>query len=108
MAALARAAVVTFALTQTTTIVTTTAYSPCSSGTITASGQPVRPGMAAANWLPLGTHIRIWPPAFGRTSYIVDDRVGYGTSLDLYTSNCTAAIQYGRRTERVTILGRTR
>ena len=107
MAALASAAAVTFALAHTTsTIVTTTAYSPCSSGTITASGQPVRPGIAAANWLPLGTRIRIWPPAFGRTRYVVDDRVGYGTQLDLYTSSCTAAIQYGRRIEHVTILGR--
>ena len=86
--------------------VTTTAYSPCSSGTITASGQPVRDGIAAVNWLRLGTRIRVWPPAFGRTLFVVLDRVGYGTSLDLYTSSCSAAIVFGRRLERVTILGR--
>jgi 3D (Asp-Asp-Asp) domain-containing protein len=85
--------------------VTTTAYSPCSSGTMTASGQHVRAGIAAANWLRLGTRIRIWPPAFGRTRYVVEDRVGYGTSLDLYTPSCEAAIEYGRRVERVTIGG---
>jgi 3D (Asp-Asp-Asp) domain-containing protein len=83
-----------------------TAYSPCSSGTITASGQPVHAGVAAANWLPLGTRIRISPAAFGRTLYTILDRSGYGTSLDLWTSSCTAAWQYGRRVEHVTILGR--
>jgi len=86
--------------------VTTTAYSPCSSGTITASGERVHDGVAAANWLRLGTRIRVWPPAFGRTLYVVLDRVGYGTSLDLYTTSCTAAVRFGRRLERVTILGR--
>jgi len=90
----------------TASTVTTTAYSPCSSGTITASGQPVRDGIAAANWLRLGTRIRVWPPAFGRTLFVVLDRVGYGTSLDLYTSSCSAAIRFGRRFEHVTILSR--
>jgi 3D (Asp-Asp-Asp) domain-containing protein len=101
------AATVALALAHTSSVlVDTTAYSPCSSGTRTASGTVVRPGVAAANWLPLGTRIRISPPAFGRSVWIVLDHVGYGTQLDLWTSSCTAAVRYGRRLEHVTILGR--
>lgn len=83
--------------------VDTTAY--CQTGR-TASGQWTRPGIAAANWLRLGTRIRISPPAFGRSLFVVMDRIGWGTSLDLWTTSCSAALQYGRRLERVTVLGR--
>jgi 3D (Asp-Asp-Asp) domain-containing protein len=87
----------------TSTVVSATAYSPCSSGTITASGQPVHWGIVAANWLRLGTRIRLWPPVLGRTRFQVEDRVGYGTALDIWMPSCAGAIVYGRRTERVTI-----
>jgi len=80
-----------------------TAY--CQAG-VTASGQWTRPGTAAANWLRLGTRIRVWPPAWGRTLFVVLDRIGYGSQLDLWTSSCTAAWAYGRRLEHVTILAR--
>lgn len=83
-----------------------TAYSPCSSGTVTASGERVHVGIVAANWLPLGTRIRVWPPAFGRTRYVVEDRSGWGTSLDIWTPSCSAAWTFGRRLERVEVLGR--
>ena len=75
-------------------------------GTRTASGLPPGPGIAAMNTVPLGTRITISPPAFGLRRYIVEDRIGWGTSLDLYTPSCSAAISYGRRLERIRILGR--
>jgi hypothetical protein len=81
--------------------VTTTAY--CQSGR-TASGAWTQPGIAAANFLRLGTRIRIWPAALGRTTFVILDRIGWGSSLDLWTGSCAAAIQYGRRLEHVTIL----
>ena len=80
-----------------------TSYSPCSSGTITASGQHVRLGIVAMNTVPLGTRIEISPPAFGRSTFTVEDRIGSGTQLDVYSPNCQAAVQFGRRLEHVRV-----
>jgi 3D (Asp-Asp-Asp) domain-containing protein len=81
-----------------------TSYSPCSSGTITASGLPVHFGVVAMNTLPFGTHIEITPPAFGRSTFTVEDRIGSGSQLDIFQPNCIAAIGYGRRSERVRVI----
>ena len=80
-----------------------TAY--CEAGR-TASGEQTYLGEAANNMLPLGTRIEINPAAFGRTRFVVLDRIGSGSQLDLFNPSCAAAIQFGRRTERVTVITR--
>ena len=82
---------------------TSTAYSPCSSGTIMADGTPTRPGSAAHNGLALGTRITVRPAPFGRARWTVRDRIGYGTELDLWTASCPGAIAYGRRPVTITV-----
>ena len=84
--------------------VSATSYSPCSSGTITASGEPVRFGGVAMNTVPLGTHIEISPAAFGRSTFTVNDRIGSGSQLDIFTPNCQQAIDFGRRMEQVKVI----
>lgn len=77
--------------------VSTTAY--CLNGTM-ADGTYTRRRSAANNYLRLGTRIRIvGHPAGpnGMRRYVVRDRIGYGTTLDLWTETCGKAIQYGRR-----------
>ena len=85
--------------------VDSTSYSPCSSGTITASGKHTYFGEVAMNTLPLGTRIEITPAAFGRSTFTVEDRIGSGSQLDIFQPSCAAAIAYGRETEHVRILG---
>ena len=80
----------------------TTAY--CQ-GIITASGRRVFVGEVAMNTEPLGARIQVSPPVFGLTRFLVLDRYGSGTQLDFYAPSCSAAIQYGRRTERVRRVG---
>lgn len=75
-----------------------TAYSPCSAGTIMADGTHVRPGSVAMNTLPLGT--RIYVPAGGPDGlkkYTVRDRIGAYSQLDFWVADCGLAIQWGRR-----------
>ncbi len=77
--------------------VDTTSY--CDHG-ITASGAQTRPGTAAANNLPLGTRIQLTGKVtgpHGRRRYTITDRIGYGSSLDLWTSSCADANAFGRR-----------
>lgn len=78
-----------------TASVDTTSY--CLQGRM-ADGSWVRPGSAAHNGLPLGTRITITPPAFGRRRWVVRDRIGWGTTLDLWAPSCSMSIAFGRRT----------
>jgi 3D (Asp-Asp-Asp) domain-containing protein len=64
----------------------------------TASGQSTRSGIVANNFLPLGTRILLDRPAFGRRVYIVLDRIGWGSQLDIFNPSEAACVQYGRRT----------
>lgn len=75
--------------------VSSTAY--CEHG-LTASGAQTHPGVAASNRHPLGTKIRLSRPAFGRRVFVIRDRIGYGSELDLWTGNCGTALAWGRRT----------
>ncbi|HBV33598.1 TPA: hypothetical protein DIC39_04010 [Patescibacteria group bacterium] len=52
---------------------------------ITASGEVVRDGIVAANWLPLGAHIRI-PEVYGDKVFVVEDRMNkrYSNRLDIW------------------------
>ena len=65
---------------------------------ITASGQETRAGIVANDFLPLGTHIRLDQSVFGRRNYVVEDRIGWGSELDVFNSSESACLQYGRRT----------
>ncbi len=73
-----------------------TAY--CLTGRM-ADGTFTRPRSAAANHLRLGTRIRLVGRPFfgGMRRFVIRDRIGYGTRLDLWTGSCGAAIQWGRR-----------
>ena len=75
-----------------------TAYSYCSAGTVMADGSHVRSGSVASNRHPLGTRIYLTGRSFfGRRSFTVRDRIGYGSDLDFWTPSCRAAHVWGRR-----------
>ena len=74
--------------------VSSTCYSQ---GTITASGRRVFVGEVASNELALGTRIRLDHMVFGRRDYVVLDRIGWGTQLDIYNPSNAACTIYGRR-----------
>lgn len=65
----------------------------CLSGTM-ADGQQVHQGAIATldRSIPFGTHITV--PGMG--TYTVEDRVGYGTDFDVWTSSCAMADRWGR------------
>lgn len=73
-----------------------TATSYCLTGTM-ADGTSTRPGSAASNRHPLGTRIRLTRPAHGRKNWVIRDRIGHGTELDLWVGSCGKAIKYGRK-----------
>jgi len=87
--------------------VSSTAYSPCSSGSMMANGRHVRWGAVANNMLPLGTRIRLDRPISAhrpdgrlvhRRWFTVADRIGWGTELDVWMPSCADAVAYGSRT----------
>lgn len=82
-----------------------TAYSGSCDGQSTrmADGHTVYYGAVASNDLPLGTLIRLdrplHPPGHPPRRYFrVHDRIGYGTSLDIWLKTCSAMDWFGRRT----------
>jgi 3D (Asp-Asp-Asp) domain-containing protein len=79
------------------------ATSYCQSG-LTASGRPTFLGEVAGNMWPLGTHLVVSPAVWGRTRFVVEDRIGSGSQLDFYNPSCQAAIDFGRRVERVQVV----
>lgn len=79
-----------------------TAYSPCSSGSIMADGTTTRVGSLAHNGYRLGTRVWVQPRVFGRHRYTVRDRIGAGSEADFWTPSCSAAVEFGRRTIRIT------
>lgn len=80
--------------------VSATAYAPCEGGGSTgqsASGKQLRVGFVANNQLPLGTWIELDRQVQGRRFYIVEDRIGWGSELDIYMDSCGAMDSFGRR-----------
>lgn len=68
---------------------------------ITASGTRARAHHTVAmNGLPFGA--RVFIPKFGRW-YIVEDRIGYGTDLDIYMDSLSLARKFGRQRLRVIV-----
>lgn len=76
----------------------TAATSYCLHGTM-ADGTYTRPGSAAMNGVRLGARIRLVGTRsfYGRRSFTIRDRIGYGTRLDLWHGSCSAARAWGRR-----------
>ncbi len=71
----------------------------------TASGQRVRDGIVAANWLPFGTKIKI-PEIFGDKVFVVEDRTAprYGNRVDIWLPSTQEALQFGIHRTTVEIL----
>jgi 3D (Asp-Asp-Asp) domain-containing protein len=87
-----------------------TAYSSCVEETdntpfITASGNYVRPGVVAANFLPLGTKIRI-PEIFGDKVFTVEDRMrrDYNDRVDIWFATKEGALNFGQQISKIEIL----
>jgi len=71
---------------------------PC----ITAAGTTVRPGVVAANFLPLGTII-----AIDNVKYIVEDRMNSrfkGYFIDVWLPSTSEALDFGRQKLEITIV----
>ena len=95
---------------QKTYIVPSTAYSSTKDQTddtpfITAMGTHVRDGVVAANFLPLGTVIRI-PDYFGDKTFVVEDRMNkrYDYRIDLWFPTGEEAKEWGVRKVKIEIV----
>lgn len=93
-----------------TLIVPTTAYTSDPAETdstpfITADGSHVRDGIVAANFLPMGTKIRI-PDYYGNKVFEVHDRMNarYWQRVDIWMGSKAAAMQWGIRNVKIEIL----
>jgi 3D (Asp-Asp-Asp) domain-containing protein len=64
---------------------------------ITASGAQTFVGEVAMNRLPLHTHIELSRPVFGHRRFVVLDRIGSGSELDVFNPSERACIDYGRQ-----------
>ena len=90
--------------------ITVTAYSSEVAQTddtpyVTASGTRVRDGVVAANWLPIGTKVRI-PDLFGDQVFVVEDRMHsrHANRLDVWFPTRAEAVQFGARKTQIEIL----
>jgi hypothetical protein len=64
-----------------------------------ASGRYVYYGAAAMNGVPLGSRYQVLDGPRAGATLTVEDRIGHGSAFDIaYPGNCSAAMQYGRRT----------
>ncbi len=72
---------------------------------ITAAGTKVRSGVVAANWLPLGTKIKI-PEVFGDKVFTVEDRMHKrnNNKLDVWFPNTEEALRFGVQKTQIEIL----
>lgn len=72
---------------------------------ITASGGYVHTGTAAANWLPMGTKIRI-PEIFGDKIFTIEDRMHprNAEKVDIWFPEKSEALRFGSRLLRIEIL----
>ena len=72
---------------------------------ITASGTRVRQGVVAANWLPIGTKVKI-PDLFGDQVFVVEDRMHsrHTNRLDVWFPTRAEAVQFGARKTQIEIL----
>ncbi len=87
-----------------------TCYTPESSGSRMADGSPTSFGSVAMNILPLESEIKVVKPKngfFGRTIFVVRDRIGYGSQLDFWTPSESDCIDHwGRKTVEIQVIRR--
>lgn len=71
---------------------------------ITASGTHVRHGVVAANFLPIGTKVKI-PKLYGDQIFVVEDRMNkrYGKHLDIWMERREDAKRFGVKTLEIEI-----
>ncbi|HDH31470.1 MAG TPA: hypothetical protein ENH26_01705 [Candidatus Wolfebacteria bacterium] len=72
---------------------------------ITASGTFVRQGVAAANFLPIGTKIKL-PDVFGDQVFIIEDRMHprFNDRVDIWFAEKTSAKIFGKQLSRIEVL----
>ena len=74
---------------------------------ITASGSHVRDGIAAANFLPMGTEFKL-PELFGDRVFVVEDRMNARYNnvhiVDIWFDNKIQAIDFGKQKTTIEIL----
>ncbi|MBI4120413.1 MAG: 3D domain-containing protein [Parcubacteria group bacterium] len=72
---------------------------------ITASGETVRDGIVAANFLPLGTKIKI-PEYFGNKIFVVKDRMArkHDEKVDIWFPSKELAKAFGKRKLQVQVV----
>jgi len=72
---------------------------------ITASGAHVKDGIVAANWLPLGTKIKI-PELFGDKVFVVEDRMNkrFSDRLDVWFPDRESAQSLGKKYTKIIVL----
>lgn len=74
---------------------------------VTASGSVVRDGVAAANFLPIGTKFRL-PEMFGEKVFVVEDRMNtrYNNQhiVDIWFEGTAQAIDFGKRVGTIEVL----
>ena len=71
---------------------------------ITASGTHVRHGVLAANFLPIGTRVKI-PEIYGDQVFIVEDRMNarYHKKVDIWMENHSDAIVFGSKNIKIEV-----
>jgi 3D (Asp-Asp-Asp) domain-containing protein len=92
--------------------VLTTAYSSTPNQTdstpfITASGEQVKKGIVANNFLPFGTKIRI-PELYGDKVFMVEDRMHWSKGnycVDIWFSSTGEALNFGAKSTYIEVLG---
>ena len=72
---------------------------------ITATGNYVRDGIVAANFLPFGTKIRM-PELFGEKIFVVEDRMHsrFQNSVDIWFADNKEAKNFGKQWSKIEIL----
>ena len=92
-------------------LVTATAYSSTPGQTddtpfITAAGTETRAGIVAANFLPMGTSIRM-PELYGEKVFVVEDRMHprKGYQVDIWFADTKEALDFGAKIVTIEVLG---
>lgn len=62
-----------------------------------SDGTYTRAGSAASNRHPLGTRIYLKQSFYGRHKFVVRDRIGWGSELDLWAPTCSTSYAWGAR-----------
>ena len=72
---------------------------------LTASGKKVRDGIVAANFLPMGTKIRI-PEMFGNKIFVVEDRMArrHTEKVDIWFPTKQEAKTFGRKKLQIEVI----